>query len=447
MHERTRRAVARLLFVLVCALPTLAVCFFVFITFTPWFADYRRACLERELSLRIGLAVEIDAVEYPAPAAIRLTGVRLLEPETRVAIAKARMVTWVATDTKSAFRLSQPEIQSSMLPYVWRLVHERFLCQPELTNRPVRMAADDLTIHSRTGSMTLQDVDSFLRPVERGVEAVIECVPAGRTDRSPVHISVIRDRTGALPTTDWTMKTGDVPLMCSALADYFPAMKSLGPEATFRGTMRWRPSDKDWSLDLGGSYFDDIDMAEVMRGTPHRLSGRMGLRLERCLVEPGSTFDIAGTLVGESGFVSQSLLQELQSHVGFKVASMIEGDKRDWPYETMALRFDLFGPDMTLSGACHRQRGHEGLMPGTVFATGGRGFCESAPVRQSWVGLARALWPENTELLPVSTQTAWLFNFLPAPKPAIFAGGDGAIEPPRITDASDLHGVPTISQP
>ena len=64
MHERTRRAVARLLFVLVCALPTLAVFFFVLITFTPWFADYRRACLERELSLRIGLAVEIDAVEY-----------------------------------------------------------------------------------------------------------------------------------------------------------------------------------------------------------------------------------------------------------------------------------------------------------------------------------------------------------------------------------------------
>lgn len=446
MHERTRRAVSRLLFVLVCAIPTIATVMLVLITFTPWFANYRRDSLERELSLRIGLAVEIDTVEYPAPAAIRLTGVRLLEPETRTEIAKVRMVTWVVTDAKSALQLLQPEIQSSMLPFVWQVIHGRFLCQPELTVRPIRIAANDLTIHSRAGSMTLQDVDSFLRPVSGGVEAVVQCVPAGRPDRSPVHISVVRDRTGTMPTTDWTMKTGDVPLMCSALADYFPAMRVLGPDATFMGTMRWRVSDQDWSLDLGGSYFDNVDIAELMRGTRHRLTGRVGLRLERCLVEPGSKFDVAGTLIGGSGYVSQSLLRELHSQVGFDVAPAIEGDKRDWPYETLALRFDLFGPDMTLNGVCHRQRGLEGLALGTVFANNGRGFCESVDGRQTWVGLVRALWPSQADLLPVSTQTAWLFKFLPAPKP-VFLEGDSNAEPPRVTDAGALRDTPSISQP
>jgi len=447
MHERTRRAVARLLFVLVCALPTTATALVVLVTFTPWFSNYRRGRLEQELSLRIGLAVEINKVEYLSPGAIRLGGVRLLEPETRTEVAKVFMITWVDTDTKLAFRLSQPEIQSSMLPYVWHVIHDRFLCQPELTINPVRMAADDLTIHSRTGSTTLRDVDAFLGPVDGGLVATIQCVPAGRPDGSPIHISVVRDRAGTTPATNLTMKTNEVPLSCSAIADYFPAMKKLGPDATFTGTMLWKPSDKDWSLDLGGSYFDNIDMAEFMRGTPHRLTGRMRLRLERCGIEPGSKFDIAGTLVSESGFVSQSLLQELQSHVGFRVATPVPGDARDWPYDAMAIRFDLFGPDMSLDGVCHRQRGHESLSPGTVFATSGRGFCISAPLRQSWVGLARALWPEQGELLPVSTQTSWLFSFLPAPKPTAMSGGVAEPQPPRITDASDLSGVPTISQP
>ena len=447
MHERTRRAVARLLFVLVCALPTMATALVVLVTFTPWFANYRRERLEQELSLRIGLAVEIDKVEYLSPGALRLSGVQLLEPETRTLVAKVFMVTWIDTDTKLAFRLSQPEIQSSMLPYVWHVIHDRFLCQPELTINPVRLAADDLTIHSRTGSTTLRDVDAWLSPVNGGVEAKIQCQPAGRPTGSPVIITAVRDRTGAIPATNLTMETGDVPLPCSGIADYFPAMRKLGPDATFTGTMRWTPSNSHWSLDLGGSYFDNIDMAEFMRGTPHRLTGSMRLRLERGVIEPGSNFDVAGTLVSEAGFVSQSLLQELQSHVGFRTATPVPGDARDWPYDAMAIRFDLFGPDMSLEGVCHRQRGHESLSPGTVFASSGSGFCMGTALRQSWVGLARALWPEQGELLPVSSQTAWLFNFLPAPKPTALRGTASEPEPPRITDASEFSGVPTISQP
>lgn len=447
MHERTRRAVARLLFVIGCALPTFVIMLVVLVTFTPWFAHYRRDRLQALLSQRIGLSVEIESVEHPAPATVRLIGVRLREPETNSEVAKVHMITWVTTDSKTAVRLSQPEVQSSMLPFAWRVIHDRFLCQPQLTKVPVRIAADDLTIHSRTGSLTLRDVDAWLRPVKDKVEALIQCVPADRVDLPPVSISVVRDRTGKLPATDWTMNTGDVPLVCSALADYFPAMRSLGADATFMGTMRWKLSSAGWTIDLGGSRFEHVDLETVMQGMAHRLSGRAAIELQTCKIEPGSDLNVLGTLVAEGGAVSQSLLAALHSQLQFDVAPAIEGDTRDWPYETLAVRFDLIGSDMTLEGICDKQRGLQRLPAGMVFANAGRGLCSSPAARLTWVGLVRALWPERAEALPVSTQTAWLFKFLPAPKPSVLSGSDSGIATPKITSANELLGPASIIQP
>ena len=419
----------------------------VLVTFTPWYSRYRRNCLEVELSRRIGLKVTIDSVDYPTPATIRLSGVKLLEPETDAEVARVYMVTWVTTDNKTAVRLSQPEIQSSQLAFAWRVVHDRFLCQPDLTTVPIRIAADDLTVHSRTGALTLRDVDSWLRPVESGIEAMLQVVPASRTDNAPVHISVVRDRSESVPSTQWTMKTGNLPLPCSAIADYFPSMRVLGPDATFQGTMQWKVDRESWSIDLGGSQFHSVDLSELTQGMTNRLTGDALVTLERCHIEPGKQLDLSGKMIAGSGFVTQSLLQSLRSEMKFEIAPKIEGDLRDWPYEHLAIRFDLFGPDMKIEGICEQQRGLEHLPPGTVFSTNGSGFCISTPERRSWVGLVRALWPENAESLPVSTQTAWLFNVLPAPKPAASVGTEFPQVPPRITSASELQGAPSISQP
>ncbi len=447
MHERTQRAVARLLFALLCALPTLLTFVAVVVSFTPWYVNYRRHEWERELSRRIGLSVEIESLEHPAPATVRLGGVRLLEPETQREVARVHTVTWVTTADKSALRLSQPELQSAMLPYTWRMIHERFLCQPDLTDLPMRMAADDLTIHSSTGPLTLRDVDAWLRPAPGRVEATFQGVPASRDDQSAFHISVVRNRNSKGPTTDWTMKSGDLPLACSALADYLPVLKALGPEATFQGMMKWQVDDRGWAIDLGGSRFDFVDLGTAMQDVPHRLTGLATIKLDRCQFEPGTSLDLSGTLTAGAGFVSQSLMQSLADQLSFQVAPMIPGDQRDWPYETLALRFDLFGSQMTLAGICHQQRGCEQLPEGIVFAGGRRGLAACATTTRSWVGLMMAIWPDQAERLPISTQNAWLLPLLPAPPPTLSVEDADSPPRPRITDARGRQDGPGIGQP
>lgn len=444
MHERTQRAVARLLFVFCCAAPTCLSVLFVIVTCTPWYSDFRRQLMQRELSQQIGVTVLIDAVQYPAPGTTRLVGVRLLQPETRAEVGRVRLVTWVGGSERNHIWLSQPELQSEQLNYVWRVVHDRFLCQPELTTVAVRAVADDLTIHSRTGSMTLRAIDAWLRPLDRRVEAMIQCVPASRHDNAPVHITVTRDRSGRSAATDWTLHTGDIALPCSAVADYLPAMRALGPEATFTGTLQWKKFDAaGWSIDLGGSRFDDVELSELLHSVPHRLSGRASIRLERCQIDPGSAVDVSGTLLAGSGVIGQSLMRSAQSELGFEVAEPVDAVDRDWQYEKMAVRFDLFGPQLTLAGICHQQRGLERLAPGVVVTAAGRSLVLSHGHPQSWASLARAFWHQGRELVPVASQAAWLLDVLPSPQGMLPTPGI----PPRITAAGESRGQAMIEQP
>ena len=443
MHERTQRAVARMLFVFACAIPTLLTVAIVVVTTTPWYSDYLRRGIQRELSRQLGVTVLIDAVEYPAPKTIRLVGIKLLEPETQAEVGRVRSATWITGDTKAGIQLSQPELQSEQLQYAWRLVHDRFLCQPELTAVPVRMAANDLTIHSGTGSVTLRDVDSWIRPLDNRIEAVIQCVPAARRDDAPIHITIVRDRSGPTAATDWTLQTGDIALPCSALADYMPAMRNLGADATFTGTLNWKIDAAGWSIDLGGSRFDNVELAELLHSVPHRLTGRASIRFERCLVLPGESVDVSGTIISTSGYIGQSFIRAAHTHLGFDIAPLADGEARDILYDRIALRFDLFGPQLTLAGICHQQRGYEYLPNGAVVAASGRAIVGSRSEPQSWASLVRTFWQDGRENLPISGQSAWLMSFLPSPqRPTVGTTGS-----PRITGTGLVQGEPSINQP
>ncbi len=52
MHERTQRAVARLLFAFACALPTAITLMLVMVTYTPWYQTWLRERVIQELSDR-----------------------------------------------------------------------------------------------------------------------------------------------------------------------------------------------------------------------------------------------------------------------------------------------------------------------------------------------------------------------------------------------------------
>jgi hypothetical protein len=144
------------------------------------------------------------------------------------------------------------------------------------------------------------------------------------------------------------------------------------------------------------------------------------------------------------------MLNALNRELQFELNPALAANQREFAYEALAVRFDFFGSGMTLTGICNRQRGLERLPTGIVFVGGGAPLLASGPSQQTWVNLARTMWPDGTQALPISTP-AWLFNVLPTPSPIhALTTGEGDLEenlPPRITSANDFQGTPTITQP
>lgn len=444
MHERTRRAVARMLFAFTCALPTLITCWLILLTWTPWYGDYRRRQLEQELSTRLGISVSIQQMEYPTPTAMRLVGVQLHDPESQVEIARIRSVTWATGNDQRVLYFSQPELRSAQLPQLWQAIHQRFLCQPDLTTSPLRMIAKDLTIRSETGPLTLEKIDAGLTPHDQRVIAWLQCTPAASKDNKQFVVEVTRDRSGAMASTDWQLRSPDLPLPCSPLAECLPIVRNLGTQATFTGQLRWTishnqsRSQNHWSLDLSGSRLDRVDLSELTHSVPHRLSGTASIQLERGLIVPGESVDLSGTLVAAQGLIGQSLLQAARNELRFAIAAGFDELPGDLPYERIGLRFDWFGPQLALAGIAGKLRGYEFLDDGVVVTAGGLAVARSSGEPHSWASLVRAFWQDGRETLPVSGQSAWLLGVLPAPQRIATAAtadtaGGAAPPPPRFT--------------
>ncbi|MFG0266192.1 MAG: hypothetical protein ACF8AM_13755, partial [Rhodopirellula sp. JB055] len=234
MHERTMRAVARGLFVACCAVPTCVTVLIILVTWSPW---YHRRCIratEATLALQTGLDVRIGSLERISPTTWQLGDVQLRDNETKQSIGRIRIVSCEQEDDRTIVRLSQPEVRAESLDDVWRLVHDRFLCRPERTLHPIRLAADDLTIQSAQSQITVRDLDGRILPGEKEVSAVLYCMLAGeRPDIEPMEIEIKRRRDEGQPRTSVALRTGELNAPLAWLAGYHPAFDKLGDEATF----------------------------------------------------------------------------------------------------------------------------------------------------------------------------------------------------------------------
>ena len=444
MHERTERAIARLLFVFCCAVPTVLTLFVVLVTWTPWYHHRQLAALEAAFSEQTGLIIKIDDFQRVSPYKWLLRHVRIYEPETELEVASVRQVEWLSDDDRIGIRIRQPKLQSTQLRQAWKLVHDRFLCRPELTKLPVEILANDMTIESDTGSLSMHDVAVWIKPRPTSVEASLRGLPAGRT-RNPFRIDVTRDRSTDIRKTRWTLETGPTPLPCSAIAGYLPLLKRLGPESEFSGQLTWEfDSEGGWSVDLSGARFNQIELAEVFENLPHSVRGKADLVLDRCRIIPGKDVDMAGTIRANNGWIRTSLLRSMNAELNFAVdRDALVDPNGEVFYELLAVHFDLKNWLLKLKGVCGNQEYYEGVEPGIALFRRDRYLARSMGEPIKAIQLAHAIAPRHSELVPLSAQTSGLMElFVPPGHPT----AEGTIPNPRIRRVDHWSGGEPIRQ-
>lgn len=424
MHERTTRAIARWLFVGCCAAPTALTLLAILVTWTPWYHSRARCALEAHVELLTGLRVKIGDFERADPTTWRLSDVKLSDPETHRSVATIRTVRWISLSEHTVIRLSQPEIQVDSLNHIAALIHNRFLCRPEQTRVPVRIAADDVTLRGRSTAHTLQDFDAHLETRESVVWATVRCVPAGsRPDSEGVQVEVTRDRSASPPTTAWSMQTGQQRVPLAVFADYFPSLSRLGADATFDGYLGATRADgaaaDDWNINLAGQ-FRDIDLGQLTSELPHRVTGRASVSIDRCQLDGKGGVNVAGQLVAPEGWMSASILPRLAEDLGCTLTVPIE---QDFSYDGLAIRFDLYASQLRVEGICRSIPGREVLPAEVVVSAGGRPIVLSHDRLLPATHLARLVAPPHSVSIPMSGQTSGLLWLLRPPRHPLPSSG------------------------
>jgi hypothetical protein len=436
MHERTQRAVARLLFVFCCALPTAVVLSTIVVSWTPWYQARRLAAIRYQLCRETGLVIELDRCRLIAPGKYVLENVRVRDPETREPVATIRVVDFYRGDDHTGILLHQPELESAGLGRAWSLLHDRLISRPEHTLRPLILAANDVTIHSREGALSLSEVSAHVTPEDHGVRLTAEGQSSGRADQPRLRVDLFRDRSGTAPRTELVVSTDGTALPCSALSEYLPALKKLGPEAQFTGMVQCDQSPAGWSFDFASSSLTDLNLSFLTDSLPHRVVGTAELHLRRCLIQPGRSVHVIGTAKASRLRVGVPLLRAMRERLGLELdLSEFDPARGGVDCKLAAVDFEINDQTMQLTGVCDPFG--TGIVNHVALYARGRPIAWTAGKRIDSGQITAVLQPPSESL------SRWNQVFLPAPPSA---ASPATSEPPGVSqpaaDASVQPGQP-----
>lgn len=416
MHERTERALCRLAFLVLCALPTFAIMAITFVTWTPWYHQRQIRKLEQVLTQRLGVTVAIADMQRPTPTAWQLFDVKLSDPETGSRVATVRRASYVKVAGEVRLHLAQPEIQSNQLNLVWRVIHDRFLCQPDLLGQRLRLRAQDLSLLSHPQGMTLSPVDVWIEPRADETRAVAQFFLAGwNPDEKPAQLAVTRFRGEDKPRTVWELQTGSSPLPCSVLADHLPVMRRLGVDAEFRGLLRWQLNREDYSVKLSEAHFTKVNMLELFEPFDYHVSGMGTIDLQSLVRHSGRPISEAvGKLTIVDGRVEVGLLRRLVQSLNAQMPSLEAADRERIDCDLVAAEFQLFGNEVQVAGTCYRQPNYESSSPGTAIIANNRPLLSLDP--RHWIAsseLTSTIDPRGRVGLPLGNQEHWMRGLIP----------------------------------
>lgn len=414
MHHRTRRALCRIGFLMICVAPTLGVAGFICVVRSPIYLAYEKAAFERSLSDALGLIVSIDSIDHPVRGVMELKGVELADPDTDERIARVRRIESGRNGDELVLLLSQPEIHDDKLWHLWEVLHDRILRSHRSSELRAQIIAGGLTIHQADGAdaSTVTGVRCRLMPTAEGPRAMIEVRDVARQTAEPAQLQVTRNRQVSPPATRWELHTGSTTLPCAVLADHVDILASLGRDATFQGTVEMTCSDGGWQGEITGR-FRQVDLDRLVTDRyHHRLSGMAEIAFRRASFVNGRLVNASGDMTCEGGLVSWSLLDQARESLGLRADMRVQNVVADslWPYRQLKFGFRLRAEGIDIVGHC------DSAGEGVVMADDNGPLLASDPQRIAQVvALVRALASRNGEQVPATPEAYQLLHVLPIP--------------------------------
>jgi hypothetical protein len=411
MHDSTRRLICRFAFLALCLAPSGSLSAWIVYRATPVHAWRENACWARTIYETTGLLAKVESVRQPTQSRTLLENVALSDPDGGGLIARIRVVELAETDHGIVAIASQPEIEAHQLHRLGQLLYQRVLRGP-LPEQQFQLLSGELTLHAESGASTASDVRCLVTSDQQHVEATIEFMLAGFDMQSPAQVQMTRQRGPEMRSTTWQIRTGGTALPCELVADYMPALQSLGDRCRFQGMAWVQQDDRSWDGEIAGQFLD-ADLESLVTPFPHKLSGTAEITLSHTNFRRGKLVEAAGALASNGGVISRSLLTAAAESLKLD-SNVITDEQADTllAYQQLALAFQIDANGLQLSGQCDGRQ--EGVL---LVGTSGNLLLDSRDELIPSIALARALVPQSELLVPATSATEQLLRALPLPSP------------------------------
>lgn len=409
MHDKTRRTVCRIAFVMLSVLPTLGVAGFAVYRATPLFAARERAAWEQALENRSGLRAYVGRVSYPRGGVTLLSGVVLVDPDSRQRVLAARLIELARSANSTTVVVSQPEVQPGQFLRLWEAFHDRVI-RGGTIDKPVQIEAHEATLHESDQALTLSRLACSLDAPADEIRAAFDFEVAGAEMATPAHVEMVRRRQPTNLSTTWELRTGPTSLPCSLFSRYCALLRGLGADCRFQGMVAAEQSPSGWTGHLAGA-FDNVDLERLVEPFPHKLRGVGRITLGDVTFREDRIGQATGRLDANGGIISQSLIAEFSRAFVLDAAprSTAEGRKL-LEYNRLSVGFQLENGGLRILGLC------DGDTPGVLLADlQGPLVMENQSTAVPAMALAQALSPDSGLRVPATAETDMLLRSLPLP--------------------------------
>jgi hypothetical protein len=406
LHERTRKALCRLGFVALCAIPALGAGLWARARTSE---QHREACAA-ELGQLLRLSATVEAVTHPRPGSICYDGLALADSETQEPVATVASLTVRDEDALTTIVASGVVLQGERAGLIWDAIAARLRATGN--ERDLRFVAADLEVTSAGGQFSFADIRGGIdQAAARSAAWISFRGAAAAPEGKPAVARVVRQRGEGVTQTGFELLTNasSAPLPLLSAMVHAEDMLLVG-SGSFSGHIKAVQDADGWRGEIDGRIVD-LDLGrELGERFGHRLMAIGQIELAPAVFRGGRLEQARGRVTAGAGAIGESLLGSAATALGLERVGRASGQADLIEFDQLAFDFTADASALAIKGRCVDTH------PAAIVAHQGKPIVlEAAGPSGPPVQLIHALVPANALLVPAGRETEALLRVLPVP--------------------------------
>lgn len=279
---------------------------------TPWYRSETKKKWECRLSENLGVAVTLDAIEFPTPNQFRTYGLVCANPETGREILRVAQANVEIDRNGWSVDLFAPRLNGAELQNAMTFVDNGFVRRPQKIASLLKLSLPELIIEDGGNELRLQKVEVGLKPSDTASLLKVAFAIEGQRHNAPATFRI--DRNHVDESTRWQIDTHELQIPCNVMSERFPSIRHLGHLAQFQGRIDWTQTKENWEAQIDGTVYD-VDMGKASLPLQHPLNGFGKLKIKTASILGGELRSLCGSLYSRSCSLDTGWLDRAQEFV------------------------------------------------------------------------------------------------------------------------------------